>query len=583
MRFYRLLASMFVLSLALSACGGDEPPDGKFDEAAPDGKADAYYGECEIRQVLAWVNDPEVSLRLMKDFGVHSRASKNIIAHRDGPDGIPGTEDDDYFDDARELDDVYWVGTRAFEQMVAAVSHRCGHIPSAEVIFSPQSYNDSHLTRMIELINATQRSIDIAMYSFSDYNILDALRLAVDRGVSVRLIFESANADRSDPVGSMSAKLEDVGIDVRYVNKIMHHKFAIFDGPRGSVDDAITGILATGSGNWSHSAGTRYDENTVIVTGCDELLLRFQKEFNLLWENSRDFTYTQTFDWFSSKTITEWMIPDIPVADASFTSANFKTYVSSAYGPTFSVIRGENEISDVLVDLIQNARRSILIASGHLRSRPVSEALMAKHQSNPELDIRIYLDDQEYISEWYHNQQDADLEDCLAAAGDSEAKQQDCIDRGYYFSYLVHQAGIPLKFKYYAYRWDYTYAKQMHHKYFIIDGETLASGSYNLSDNAEHNTIENMVIYHRATFPELVDAFIGNFETLWVTGDSEGLYEDLVDLILNTTAPIPIVFDSMALNWDEVTYLKEIIRDNCPDINTDPFRNDPASHQICYR
>ena len=583
MRAHRYLTALLVLALVMPACGGDESPDGKYDPAAPGGKADAYYGECEIMQVLAWVNDPEVSVEVMKDAGVHTRASKNIVNHRNGPDGISFTGDDDYFDDAQELDDVYYVGKRAFEQMVAAVSHRCGHTPAAEVIFSPQPYNDSHLTRMIELINGTQRSIDIAMYSFSDYSILDALKLAVERGVSVRFIFESANADRSDPAGSMSAKLEDIGIDVRYVNKIMHHKFAIFDGPRDSVDDAITGILATGSGNWSHSAGTRYDENTIIVTGCDELLLRFQKEFNLLWENSRDFTYTQAFEWLFSKIITEWMIPDIPVADAAFTSANFKTSYSDRYGPTFSVVRGENEISDVLVELIQNARSSIYIASGHLRSRPVAEALMAKFESSPNMDIRVYLDGQEYISEWYQNEQDNDLEDCLLAAGDSLAKQQDCIDKGYYFSYVVHQAGIPLRFKYYAYRWDYTYAKQMHHKYLVFDKEILASGSYNLSDNAEHNTMENMVIYHRITFPTLIDDFIDNLETLWVTGHEENYYDDLVDLILNSTAPIPIVFDSMALNWDEVTYLKEIIRDNCPDINSEPFRTDPAAHQTCYR
>jgi phosphatidylserine/phosphatidylglycerophosphate/cardiolipin synthase-like enzyme len=533
--------------------------------------------------VLAWVNDPDVSVEVLKDSGVHTRASKNIMAYRDGPDGIAGSEDDDYFADADELDDVYYVGKRAFEQMVAAVSHRCGHTPTAEVIFSPQSYQDCHLTRIVELINATQRSIDIAMYSFRDSDIHDALKQAVERGVSVRFIFESANSDRSDPAGSKSAKLEDIGIDVRYVNKIMHHKFAIFDGPRTTVDDAISGILATGSGNWSHSAGTRYDENTIIVTGCDELLLRFQKEFNLLWENSRDFTYTQTFEWLFSKTITEWMIPDIPVADAAFTSANFKTSVSSRYGPTFSVIRGQNEVSDVLVELIQNANSSIYIASGHLRSRPVAEALMARYESNPNMDIRVYLDGQEYISEWYQNEQDNDLEDCLLAADDSEPKQQDCIDKGYYFSYVVHQSGIPLRFKYYAYRWDYSYAVQMHHKYLAIDKEILASGSYNLSDNAEHNTMENMVIYHRITFPTLVDDFIDNFETLWITGESEGFYDDLVDLILNSTAPIPIVFDSMALDWDEVTYLKGIIRDNCPDINTEPFRTDPAAHQTCYR
>jgi phosphatidylserine/phosphatidylglycerophosphate/cardiolipin synthase-like enzyme len=199
------------------------------------------------------------------------------------------------------------------------------------------------------------------------------------------------------------------------------------------------------------------------------------------------------------------------------------------------------------------------------------------------MDIRVYLDGQEYISEWYHGEQVAELEDCLEEAGDSESQRQNCLDKGFYFSYPVHEAGIPLRFKYYAYRWDYHYAEQMHHKYLVIDGRLLATGSYNLSDNAEHNTIENMIIIERALFPELVDAYEANFEAIWQTGLADGTYEALVDLILNTDDPIPVVFDSMALDWDQVTYLKGLIRDHCPDINSSDWRANPERYQTCYR
>jgi len=582
MRIQKLTIFALLAVFTMFGCGGETSPDGKNEEAAPDGKADSIYGECQVRQILAWVNDPEVSMDIMKQAGVHSRASRNITEYRDGLDEMAGTQDDDYFDTAEELDDVYYVGPRAFEQMAAAVAHRCEYVSNAEVIFSPQSYNDSHLSRVTELIDAAQTSIDIAMYSFSDYTILDALENAVNRGVSIRFIFESANKDRKDPEGTMSSKIEDIGIDVRYVNKIMHHKYAIIDGPIANIDDAFTGILATGSGNWSHSAGTRYDENTIIVQGNDELMLRYQKEFNYLWANSRDFIWDADLTWFGSKEITDYMIPDNPTVDAVFTSANFKTSVTS-YGPTFSIVRGESEVSDKLVELIQAATRSIHVASGHLRSRPVAEALLAKFAADPSIDIKVYLDGQEYISEWYHNEQVGDLEDCLAAAGDSLSKQQDCLDKGFYFSYVLHNAGVQLQFKYYCYRWDYHYAEQMHHKYFVIDGEILATGSYNLSDNAEHNTMENVAIYHRAAFADLVDAYEDNFATLWVTGSAEGYYDDLVDLIENTSDPFPIVFDSMALNWDDVTALKQLIRDNCPDINSQDFRDNPEDHRTCYR
>ncbi len=557
--------------------------DDKLDEIAPPGKADGMFGECEVKQVLVYVNDLDNTQDVMKSDGIYTRAAKNILAHRNGPDGLAGTDDDDYFDTFEELDDVYYVGPKTMQRLVDACKYRCWAVPSAEVIFSPQAYDNSHLSKAAELIDHAQQSVDVAMYSFRDYNILDSLGRAVQRGVRVRFIFESANEDRKDPEGSFSAKLEDRGVDVRYINKIMHHKFAIIDGPVDSLDQAYTSTLITGSGNWSNSAATRYDENTVVISGDGELLLRFQKEFNHVWENSRDFVWDTSLQQSFSKPIFDRYIVDDPWVDAVFTSANFKTYDSARYGPTFSVIRGSNKVADTLVKLIGQAQESIHIASGHLRSRPVAEALLAKWEENPQMDIRVYLDNQEYISEWYNTNQEMELMDCLNDAGDSEAKIQDCYDNGYHFSYPVYEAGIPVRFKTYCYRWHYSYAVQMHHKYLIFDGKTLASGSYNLSDNAEHNTIENMVIYHADRFPDLLNAYEQNFESIWTTGETDHLYENLMDEIENGSGPVPIVFDSMALTWPQVTELKQAIRDACPDVNSDDYRRNPQDHRTCYR
>ena len=46
---------------------------------------------------------------------------------------------------------------------------------------------------------------------------------------------------------------------------------------------------------------------------------------------------------------------------------------------------------------------------------------------------------------------------------------------------------------------------------------------------------------------------------------------------------VPLVFDSIALSWDEVTSLKRLIRDNCPQVNSDDFRRNPQSHKKCPR
>ena len=577
---------LLVSILALGGCVSElDSPDGIDDVGVvPGGKADGGdYSACELGAVVSWLNEGP-SVDTLKEAGVHTRAARNLVAHRDGADGVFGTEDDDLFDDIREVDDVSWVGPVAMSQLVEARADVCAAgAAGAEVIFSPQDYEASHLARMVELIDASTRSVDIAMYSFRDAAISDALERAVARGVSVRMIFEKANDDRRDPEGSASARLEDAGIEVRYVNKIMHHKFAIFDGPRADLAFATEGTLASGSGNWSNSAATRYDENTLIVAGNAELNLRFQREFNHLWDNGRLFVWNESLDSVGHVAITDADIPDDPSVDAIFTSANFRTYESSRYGPTFSVIRGENEVSDRWVQLIRGARRSIRIASGHLRSRPISEALMQAQADNPELDVRVYLDGQEYLSEWSHDRQQRDLQDCLVEAGDSEARQQDCMDTGFLFSYALHTEGVPVRFKYYAYRWDYSYAAQMHHKYMIVDDEILITGSYNLSDNAEHNTMENDTILQGAAFQGVIDGYIDNFDALWVTAEEAGLYGALMSEITETAGDFPIVFESMALDWDQVTALKDAIRDHCPDINSPDYRENPGRHRYCDR
>jgi len=559
-------------------------PDAENAEALIPGKADeSGYSWCELDHVVAWVNLATTDYEELRAGGVHGAAARRIPAYRNGPDGISGTDDDNRFDDIYEVDAVPYVGPVALSQLVAKVADQCVVTASAEVIFSPQPWHESHLARVVEMIEAAERSIDIAMYSMSDGGVIDSIIEAAERGVSIRLLFEAANGDRSDPEGSRSARFEAAGIEVRWINKIMHHKFALFDGPREAIIDGDPGALITGSANWSYSAGTRYDENTIIVRDNAEAVARFQAEFNHLWAHSRDFVWNEDIVHLESIAIAAEDVEDDPNFDAVFTSENFRTYHSSRFGETFTVIRGESAVSDRLVDMILSAEDSIWVASGHLRSRPVSEALLAAHDANPALDIRIYLDGQEYVSASGHARQERLLVECLEAAGDSESRAQDCVDRGFRFGYALHLAGIDVRYKYYAYRWDYTYAPQMHHKYLIVDGTLLATGSYNLSDNAEHNTMENMVFYSADGYPELVASFERNFESLWTTHEGDGTYDSLLDEIKDGDGDIPIVFEAMALDWAQIAVLKEAIRTACPDVVSEEYRTNARDYRSCPR
>ena len=69
------------------------------------------YTNAKLLEFLNHCNT--TSTLLVEDVGLDSGAAVNITVHRDGPDGICGTLDDNPFDDVDELDDIPYVGYSA--------------------------------------------------------------------------------------------------------------------------------------------------------------------------------------------------------------------------------------------------------------------------------------------------------------------------------------------------------------------------------------------------------------------------------------------------------------------------------------
>ncbi|WP_299493121.1 phospholipase D-like domain-containing protein [uncultured Shewanella sp.] len=527
-----------------------------------------------LEDLLAFSNSPQTNVDVLKANGIYPTAAHSIIRTRNGVDKLPNTEDDRQFTSLEELDDIKYVGPKTLNVLTGLFLNACTiPVNDVEVIFSPAPYDASHLTKVVEAINQATVSIDIAMYSFRDNRILAALTDAVQRGVLIRVISNNALKDQKSPAGTISEKLEQALIDVRYVNKIMHHKFAIIDS---TLENAQ---LISGSANWSYSAATRYDENTVFIQNNAEFITAFQDEFDLLWHHSRDFTCDTCT--VNSIIDNSYQKSEPHSLNTRFTSNNFKTS-TTRYGETFSKVSGRNTVSDTLVEYINNAQSSIKIASGHLRSWPIAQALMNK-QAEGNVNIEVYLDIQEYISLYTHELEQAERQACLNEAS-TPSQEQACYDKGSHYSYMLSEQGIDVRFKSYSYRWHYSYAKQMHHKYTLIDNSTLITGSYNFSDNAEHNSMENIMILQRADNPTAIDSFLTNFESIWHTGSDDNRYERLLNQINDETVlSFPIVFDPMAITWEQVTHLKARIRAVCPAINSEAFRTHPEDHYVCEK
>lgn len=595
LRLVRRHYPAFALALAVAtvtgfACTVDEDiedaANASFGPQHSDGKADGPgLSPAQVRGVLSLVNDPAIDATDLRGGArITARVANNIVNQRNGSDGQPGTADDDRFDTLEELDAVPYVGPATLAALLSYAAER-GLVTDTrvEVIFSPQAPGATHTSKIAQLIRSAQHSIDIAMYSYSDADVAAALTDAIARGVKVRFLFETAGEDKKLELAARGAtksgRLEAAGIDVRYVNKILHHKFVIIDGPRDEASRAASGTVVTGSGNWSYGGSQVYDESTLFIYAAPAINLGYQAEFNKLWEHSRDFALATPLPYETSAyRIDASRIVTDPELSAHFTSANF--VAGGADGATWRQDGNEMVMADEWVKAIAGAQRSIHIASGHFRLRPVAEALLAKKRAQPDIDIKVYLDQQEYISVSGLRDQMLKVDTCLATAT-TEAKRLACTMREYLFSRDLANGGIDVRIKAYAYRWDNAYAAQMHNKYMIVDGNTLIAGSYNLSVNAEHDTFENAVRITGSSYAATVTAYERDFTRLWNQGGTAAL--DELKQQIATAPTIPLVWKPLALTLDQFTDVKNAVRAACPAADSAAFRTNPGAHRTCTR
>src|SRR5687768_14347483 len=153
--------ALFALVL-LGCVDSESSPDG-IDEPGIDGKADGtQLSECESGKVLELLNGG-ISAADLERAGVHARAAKELVAHRDGADAQFGTADDDAYDSIDEIDEVAYVGRTAFAQLQAAVAARC----------LPDPYTDARdVTKaVIMFAPGTPAPTDYAYPEGGDFNL----------------------------------------------------------------------------------------------------------------------------------------------------------------------------------------------------------------------------------------------------------------------------------------------------------------------------------------------------------------------------------------------------------------------------
>ena len=151
-----------------------------------------------------------------------------------------------------------------------------------EVYFSP---DDDLQQKLIAYINNEKKGIWLAIFSFTDRHIAEALIRARERGVDVQLIADPGFMndrytkidwlfERGVPVFVYDPKRSRNNLST--MSNIMHHKFVIF---LQNVDDRP--LVWTGSFNFTKSARLSNQENAVVLSS-NRIVKRYMEKFEQL-------------------------------------------------------------------------------------------------------------------------------------------------------------------------------------------------------------------------------------------------------------------------------------------------------------
>jgi len=173
------------------------------------------------------------------------------------------------------------------------------------------------------------------------------------------------------------------------------------------------------------------------------------------------------------------MFKRLAIAVIIFTFSVIPAYAADTNTKVLFSPRGG--ISKELVRLYAEATRDIKVCMYSFVAKYQANALIAAHKRG--VKVQVFLDKKLNYKKTGK-----------AAAGS--------------MSTILARAGIPV-------RYFTPVGGSMHHKFILVDGKTVVSGSYNLSNDAEFRSNEAMFF---STDEKIVAAFEAEFDKLWIIG-----------------------------------------------------------------
>jgi len=191
------------------------------------------------------------------------------------------------------------------------------------------------------LIDASQKSVDVAAFNFELSNVADALVRAEQRGVQVRLVTDS---DYEEELGPETLRAAGVPVVTDDRDAFMHNKFVVIDGYQ----------VWTGSWNLTENGAYRHNNNVVVIQST-KMAKNFTAEFEEMFED-KAFGPTS---------------PDsLPYPYLDLNGIQIET-----------IFESEGNARERIIDLIEDADNSVLFMSFVLTDNDIAKAIVARHRA----------------------------------------------------------------------------------------------------------------------------------------------------------------------------------------------------------
>ncbi len=203
---------------------------------------------------------------------------------------------------------------------------------------------------ILEIIEGSEKTLDICCYLCEDQTLATAVINAKNRGVRVRVIGDDENIDNYD---AQYDRLEDAGIEIVTDDNSnsMHNKSLVADSM----------IVIGGCTNWTYS-GLFSNNNSIVIVESREIALGYLEDFQQMWGGR--FHTSKSSNGYETATLEG-------------------TTVECRFSP-------QDNTEDLLRNAVQNADESVEIAIYALTLNYLTNDIIAAH--NRGVDVKVIMD-----------------------------------------------------------------------------------------------------------------------------------------------------------------------------------------------